>query len=413
MIWHLLKKDVLRLIKQPWGLIFLTAIPVLLAFLMSMIFQGSGSSDMSFSIKLAIEDHDDTFISDLVAGAFQRGELGEMFDVQQIDSGGVQLVEEDEVSALLVIPHGFSDSLLLEKPTSLTLVKNPSQAFGPKIVEEVVTVLAEGGDRLLRLAAGPMQMLREQLLGDEEMSDAQAASFGVQINRIMNKGGSLLLDPPISLKESTVASKPSGESPNMMFGLFLSGIACMSVLFLLNGLAVDFFREKEGFTLFRILVTPAGRFGYFSAKFLYLALAGLLSFILVWVLGFTIWKISINPLQLLPFLLYSICFIVASTALIVFLYSAVKTRGQASAAAPAIIIVLSLVGGGMVPLNSLPHFMRKLAFVSPVYWGADGIQKLVLLNQSLFSLKTHIGILLLISICFTTAAVVLQRRQMP
>ncbi len=411
MIWRLLKKDVLRLIKQPWGFLLLSAIPIFLAFLMSTIFQNSGES-VEFKIKLAIEDHDETFISELVAGAFQRGQLGDMFDVQKMDGGGVELVEQDEVSALLVIPQGFSDSLLLEKPISLTLIKNPSQAFGPKIVQEVVTILAEGGDRLLRIGAEPLEVLREQLSGDSETSDEQVAAMAIKINQIMNKAGSLLFDPPISLSETSLAVKSTSNTTNATFAVFLSGMVCMTVLFLLNGLAVDFFREKEGFTLFRILVTPAGRLGYFFAKFIYLASTALLSFILVWILGFTIWDIPLGLEQILPFLFYAILFVLASTAVVVFLYSLLKTRGQASAATPAIIIVLSIVGGGMVPLDALPGFMKQFAFISPVYWGADGLQELIVLQQPLSTLQTHMMVLLLITFCFAAVALLLQRRQM-
>ena len=412
MIWHLLKKDLLRLVKQPWGFLLLSAVPIVLALLMSLVFQAMDSSDMVLEIDLVIEDHDDTFISEFIPSAFQRGELADLFNVQEVDSGAVEWVEEDRVSAALIIPKGFSDSLLYEKPTTLTLIKNPSQAFGPKIVQETVSILAEGGDRLLRMGAEPIRLIREQMEADSSFSNQQVSAIAVLINQMLNKSGSLLFEPPITLQTRDVLSPSSSSSSNTSFAISLAGIVCMCALFVANGLAVDFFREQDGFTLYRIMVAPAGRVLFFMAKFLYLSAAAFASFVAVWILGFTLWQIPLPLAQVLPFVLFSILFIVAATAVVVFMYSFLKTRGQASAATPAIIIVLSILGGGMVPLHALPGFLQRMAFISPVYWGADGIQQLIVSQRSLADISLHILVLLLITIVFTFTAIWVQRRRM-
>ncbi|MBN1481322.1 ABC transporter permease [candidate division KSB1 bacterium] len=411
-MWILLKKDLLRLIKQPAGFLFLIAVPIVLSSLMGLIFANSEHGVILPHIALVIEDHDDSLLSGLLKNAFHQEELGEMFDVTEVDKDqGRAYIEQDKAAALLIIPAGFSDSLLALTPTELILVKNPSLDFGPKIVEEMVHILAEAADRIVRIGEEPITTIRNELENNERMTDATMAAIAVMINQLMTKTGSLIFDPPITLNKQSVSENESNNSNKSLFASTLCGIATMCLFFILNGLAVDYFREREHYTMYRILVSPTSSFDYILSKYVYLFFAGLISFLAVWSLAFFVWRIPIPLSQVLPFCLMLVIITSSSVGIISLIYSLVRSRSQAAAIIPALIIVFALLGGAMIPIQALPPFFERLSIFSPIYWGVDGLQKILLDQQGLTMLASHIMILILLSIACPTLSLLLQRRR--
>src|SRR6185436_17963589 len=56
----------------------------------------------------------------------------------------------------------------------------------------------------------------------------------------------------------------------------------------------------------------------------------------------------------------------------VFLASFAKSRQQVQGLSTLIILVMSAVGGSMIPLFLMPSWMQKIAVVSVNYWGIQG-----------------------------------------
>lgn len=409
-MWLLFKKDVLRLTKQPAGFLLLIAVPIILSSLMGIIFADNENGAILPHISLIIEDHDNSFVSGVLKSAFNQGELSKMFDVIEVDENqGRPYIEQDKAAALLLIPQGFSDSLFALSATELIIVKNPSLDFGPKIVEETIHILAEAADRIVRLGEQPISDIRNELDNNDNISDATAAAFAVQINRLMTKTGSLIFDPPITLKKQSVSETESDNDNKSFFAGLLCGIATMCLFFVVNGLAVDFFREREHFTLYRILISPTSSFAYLLSKYMYLFLAGFVSLLAVWGLAFLLWRIPIKLTQLLPFSVMLVIITASSVGIISLIYSLVRSRNQASAIVPAVIILFALLGGSMIPVQALPPFFERLALFSPIYWGVDGLQKILLEQQDFSMLFSHITILMLVSIACLVCALLLQR----
>ena len=407
-----MKKDLLRLSKHPVGFLLLIAAPIFIASLMGFVFGGRDDEGMTPHIDLVIEDHDDTFVSGFIKSAFRQGKMADMFNVIEVAAGeGRPLVENDKASALLIIPQGFSDSLWNKKTTELTLIKNPSQAFGPKIAEETIKILAEGGDRLLRIADRPISAIRAEIKVGDEPTDESVAAVAGMINDMMRKSADLIFKPPIKMKEKSLSANNPTFDAKMLFSIFLAGISVMFLYFILNGMAADYFRERDHFTMRRIIISPAGKFRYYFSKHIYLFLAGLVTFTLVWAFGVAVWGVRMPLRLVLPFLTVCIFITFSAAAVISFLYSFFKTRNQAAAATPAVILVLSMLGGGMIPIDSLPNFIKSLTIYSPVYWGVDGLQQILINHKSWHGLMLHFGVLGGIAVVATAAALLVQERK--
>ncbi len=230
-------------------------IPLLIGGLMALVFGRDGGSPEG---RLLIADEHGQFLSQLVANSFSGGPMDEMFDPENVErEEGQALMDGGEATAMIIIPDGFSKALLDDEPSKITLVVNPSQRILPGIVEEMLSILADGafyaqriaGDELRLIAEGPPE-------GENIFSEATAVDL---TRRIRGKLEQLdrYFDPLLIELETDIESEDNGVRTN--FGaLFFPGILFMSLLFIAQGMSGDYWKEHEAGTLSRTAVAPPG-----------------------------------------------------------------------------------------------------------------------------------------------------------
>ena len=411
MIWKLIKKDVQRRIRQPAGYLILLSLPLFFALLMGLVFGPKRSEQSMIQVKLLIEDHDDSFASNFIVNAFGNDELQNMFEVTPLDSGaGRPLMDDGKASALLIIPAGFGDSLLHLNPVALTLIKNPGEAYSPKIAEETIRILAEAGDRFISLAEAPLKTIRHRLDSDTDITEAEMALIAVQSFRMIKKVEKILFPPLITLKSSTVDEEDTETDTSLIFAYILCSILVMTLLFSLELLNRDFFLEQENYTLTRqVLATGITRF--VLAKTLFIYGSGLISFILVWLIGIPLFSISVSLFQIGRLMLFALVLMAGLTGVVAMIYALAKNRNQGQSISPAVILGFSMLGGAMIPLNSMPQFMKQIAVISPVYWGIDGSRRIVLEGAALNDIMPHIIVLGAIAMVLLIPSFIIQQRK--
>ena len=407
MIRKLLNKDLRRRLKNPGGYILLILSPVIWTLFIGLIFSPSKKENILPKIKLLIEDHDAGFVSRMFVGAFSNKELAAMFEVTVLeDTTGRALMDQGKASALVVIPEGFGDSLLTQKQSRITLVKNPGESFLPKVAEETVFVLAEAGDRFSYLSSEALRLIKEESEKDGDFSDNAAAAIAVKFNQLARKASAYLFPPIIKLETETVTQEkePSEQETTrpVLFAYLLCGISLMMLFFLIEALARDIFVESEKKTLYRIIVSPIGARRFVLGKLAFIYVSTLMAYLLVWTIGVVFLSIRIQ--QILLFLAFSALALAVLTGIIGLIYASVKSRSQGEAVAPAVILPFSLLGGSMIPLSAMPQLMKKIAMASPVYWGVDGLHQIIIANATVDAIPLHIGILLVLALLLNTLA---------
>jgi ABC-2 type transport system permease protein len=412
LIWKLLEKDLLRRVRNPAGFLLLLFIPFAFALLIGLAFGPSAQKKTAFKIKLLIDDRDKGFASQMLKYAFGQGELASLFTLESVqgDTGRV-LIDAGKASALLVIPAGFSDSLLHQKPTELSLVKNPSETFGPKIAEETVRMFAEAGDRLARIAAEPLKRIGKRTDLNESPPEAEIASISIQISRLVNRISKYLLPPKITLDvQSTLEKKKENDSSNF-YAANVSRIMVMCLLFLLDVFLRDFYEEKENRTQHRIRIGPVGTNTYVASKILFAFLSGLASLGIVWAGIVALFGVRMDALQWFTFVPFSCVTALALIGVVMPIQAFTRTRSQAQAFAPAVIILFSMLGGCMMPMDVLPPFIQKAAVISPVYWAVNGLQGITIEHAGLLRLMPHFLVLSTVAVVFPTLSFLMIRRK--
>ena len=70
MILHLLKKDISRKFREPFGFLLLTSIPLVFSLLIGVIFGPRSGEESAFKVKILIADRDSSFVSEMFSSAF-------------------------------------------------------------------------------------------------------------------------------------------------------------------------------------------------------------------------------------------------------------------------------------------------------------------------------------------------------
>jgi len=94
-----------------------------------------------------------------------------------------------------------------------------------------------------------------------------------------------------------------------------------------------------------------------------------------------------------------------------FLATVAKTRQQAQNMSTIIILVMSAIGGSMIPLFIMPSILQKVALLSLNYWGIQGFYDLFWRVLPLKDILPKVLILMSIGILLTLASIQLFKKR--
>lgn len=104
-------------------------------------------------------------------------------------------------------------------------------------------------------------------------------------------------------------------------------------------------------------------------------------------------------------------YVIAGTAMGLFITGFIKTQQQLAAVLPTIIVSTSMIGGCMWPVEMMgSKFLRTFAEFLPQRWGMDGLSKVILYNGGIGDVIKPIIILLIIAVVFLLAAIIPYRK---
>lgn len=175
--------------------------------------------------------------------------------------------------------------------------------------------------------------------------------------------------------------------------------AIFGMFFIVIPIAGHMIRERDERSTMRIELIPQAYRFVAMGKIIFFTLVCTLQFIFMFCIG--LWLIPLVGLPALylgahPFtiLLVGICIAYAATAYGYFVGAMFKTANQAMPFGAISTVILSAIGGIWVPADVLSPMMQKLSFISPLRWGIDAINALILRNGDINDVWLHIAILL-------------------
>lgn len=353
------QKDLVRRLRDPLALVLWLGIPLVIG---SLVILASGGSGEVPRAHVLIADQDQSFLSEFLVGAM-ASEQARVFRVEEVaaEEGRARL-ERGEGSALLVIPEGFGEALLLEEPCRLELVTNPSQRIMPGLVEESLSILSEGAFWAHRLLGSELREIAE---GPEDgaafFADARIAAFSAMINARMRGLERWLFPPVIELEVVEDEADAGGEFS--IGTLFFPTMLFMALLFVAQGLSDDVWHERAQGTLRRAVTTPAGAGELFLGKLL---AAGVIAGA-VTAAGLALgWAaFGFDPGAALAALAWGALAGLVLTAMMTAIQLSASSQRGASLVTNVLLFPLLMLGGAFFPFEAMPDWMAAVGRWTP------------------------------------------------
>ncbi len=386
------------------GIIIMMVIPVVMTALFGFVFGENARKDVK--IKVLVEDRDGSFFSQFLTRSFETPQVKKFINPVIVKKGeGEGLIKEGDASALLIIPPKFSYNLVHKKKNELIVVKNPSEQFFPQVIEDLTEMAA-------KLLSAFSQVFHDEIVTFSELfSKKKGNSENIIPDKVLagsykkiEKIGKYLSPLLVSVKTAKISEKKEENSFNI-FSMLLPPISIMFLMFIIEMFLRDILSEKEDGTMQRILFSPVKPSLYIISKIMSGWIMGIFIYFIIVIVGIMFFGIDWGNYIYLSILVVITSFSIAS--FFAFLNSLFRDKNQAATVAAPVILVISAIGGSMIPYEMLPSFIKKISIFSINFWFMDGSNRIL---KSEFPGKNILIIGILGAVLFILSFKILVRR---
>jgi ABC-2 type transport system permease protein len=379
-----------------------------------------------------------------VITAFEAQEASGLLDFEEIsdETAGRGRVDADEVAALVVLPAGFSRSVLplaglvqdelgldvfeMTTESIQALPDDQQQALGrlylqSQEMDQPAPVIEIYASPDYEISASVVQGVLRAVL---EQMNVTTAGVNAIVSRLIAEqvmtgtGGGAALPEAItfapedfnrgaaeSLPIQLDIVSPSGRS----FSWLDYSATSMAVLFLMFAVTSGgwtLLAERQMGTLPRLAVTPTGSLTILLGKTAGVVLTGLLQVGVLWGATSLIGAYWGPPPAVAVALL---ALVLGATGVGTLISAWANSAGQASAIGSTVTLVAAAASGSFLPRTNLPAALQTVSFITPNAWGVEIFLKLQF-GGSLETILPLVGGLLALTVVYFAIAAVGFRR---
>ncbi len=398
MILTIFKKDLKLFFADKKGALLTFALPILLISLFAFAFGGVGGNRTAKPVQLLVVDND--FTKDSKEMLLNLEALKGVKTIAEERVTAINLVKKGKYVAVLIVEKGFQDSVALGKDLPLELKYDAAREIEMGMLQSVL-----------------MQNLMTSV-GKKMMNGKMEASFdanfpGTPKNikekalRLMNSdqaGMNTMMGENNMGLQMTSVIKEAIRKGNLGLIQAVAGTAIMMLLFSIAGIGGGLLDEKEAGTLKRLLYSPVKPTDVLFGKMLAALLLSIFQLSIMFVFSWLVFGLPIfKDLSSLILMIIATAFAVSSFG--IFLVSIAKSRQQLQGYSTIIIMLMSAIGGSMIPLFVMPEIMQQIAVISVNYWGIQGFYDIFWRSLPLTEILPKMGILVAIGLGMTLISV--------
>lgn len=365
-------KDLRLFVQDRRSMLITFAIPLALITLFAFAYGDMDGGGESRPYALPVSDLDATPLSQ----AFME-QLDTLAALTVVPMGLEQAregVRKGKQDCVLIIHPGFADSVRSggELPVELqydeaqaTQVSMLQQSLVPTLINfpfnsgHARTAVGTRIDRMME--NGPVQeRLRARMQFDTLYSTMERGSEGGTAGAF-GVGG--------EVKMTSLVKPATGN--RVVLVQAVAGTAIMMLLFSVVGIGMGLLDERQEGTLKRLLLAPVPRAHILFGKMISANVISIAQLSVMLAFTSLVFGLQVRG-HLTGLLLVIAASAYACSAFGVFLAAVAKSRQQVQGLSTLIILVMSAIGGSMMPLFFMPAFMQKIAVLSVNYWAIQG-----------------------------------------
>ena len=401
-------KDVKLAFRDRAALIFMLLAPFLLTLGMGLVtgrFSGSNSSGIS-DIPVVIVNLDDGEMGQALVDVFNSEDLAELVEPSlgtSPEAARLQ-VDEDEVAAAIIIPAGFTNSIIpkqedldngvMPETVKIEMYANPSRPTSAGIIKSILD------EFMSRIEEGSIsgQTSIVQLLVSGRITPEQAQAAGEDMNqRLQNTSTDEVL--AITLNSSTA----DGEEVEFDVLAYLApGMALMFLMYTVSYGGRSILAEKSQGTLPRLLVSPTNTMQILGGKVFGIFLTGVAQMLIL--IGATSMLFQLKWGDALGVIVLVLVAVFGATGWGMIITALARTPGQVGSIGSAMMLIFGILGGSFISLDQMPPLVQSISRITPNSWALDGFTTLALggtlsnLSAPITALLTMGGVLFVASV---------------
>ncbi len=398
--WILARRDV-------GGFLLLFLMPTILIVVMALVQDAPFRDYQEMQFDLLLVDNDHGSLAKEIKKGLNKSKNFRVVDsldgVPLTDKSLKALLQEGEYKIGIVIPKGATAEVV-----------------------NAANIVANNISKKLGLHALPSRERRDSAYVRMYFDPVSKPTFRVSIYNALDKFityscSNLLIHRLNRLGQNTAADHSSDEFHKIFSGIgikeemlnddkeeakFINSVqhnvpawAIFGMFFIVIPIAGHSIREREEGSSLRVTLIPSARRYVALGKILFYTLICTFQFwfmiaIGIWfmpVIGLPQLTLGINAWVLLP---VAIAIGFSATSFGYFIGSVFKTTNQSLPFGAISIVILSALGGIWVPVDVLPETIQKLALISPLRWGLDAVNAIILRNGCFTNVISNIAVLL-------------------
>ncbi len=383
--WHLMRRDL-------GGLALLFLMPIILIIIMALV------QDAPFK---DYKDHtfDAIFVNEdggKVAASIRQGlleskqfQLIETYNQTPIDFLTTQkLIQKGSYQFAIVVPNGISAEVVnsanvianeMGRQMGLTANLPHRESREGMSVQLMFDPVCKPAFRLAItnvvekfITKIQSDIVLERIAKLSQRTDTDTGTFDIQ-KQLQSVGVKEISSHEKKLMVSKMNSVQHTVPAWAIFGMF----------FMIIIISDSIISERLGGSWTRLKLIPGAFSDILIGKMLFYVLLGIIQFYLMLLVGiFMMPWFGLPSMQLghSPFLLCIMvtCLSCCATTFGILVGSLFKTSNQALPVAAISVVILSAVGGVWVPVEVLPDSLRAVSLISPMRWGLQGINNVLL-----------------------------------
>ncbi len=398
-------KDLTLAFRDRAALILMLAAPFALTLGLGFVTgRFSGSSNQGISeIPVVIVNQDGGQLADALVNVFTSADLAELLDPKEVADPveARKQVDDDEAAAVVLIPAGFSDSVLQASDlVKIEVYANPSRPTSAGVVQSI------SEEFISRVEVGRIggTVAVTQLITHGLINPADAATVGQAIGR--RQADDLSSNALITLQRTTVA----GEEPAQfdVLAYLAPAMALMFLMYTVSNGGRSILAERAGGTLPRLLISPTTNTQVLGGKLLGIFLTGVAQMGILILASALLFGVKWGDPAAISLLIIAAA--AGATGWGSVLAALAKTPAQVMSVGSALMLVFAIIGGSFGNNIPLPDWLQFIAKITPNAWGIQGFSALGN-GGALADVTTHIAALLIMAAVLFAAAVVVFRRQ--
>ncbi len=432
-ILNLALKDLKILIRDRGGLFFVLAFPLIYALFFGAIFSGGGGQSV---MRISVIDRDASAASKSFVERLAKSPSLKLENHPLPQA--MALVRRGKLVAYCILPKGLGESSLFapaQDPPKILVGIDPSRKAEKGFIQGLFAEAWFSGlqetftdtkkmraevDRSMKQAMEAKNLnprtktrLKKMLGSIDQFYAAQEADQGKERSKVgsdlssntQTKKAKVSMGPEFVFKgiEQKRARPASAFEVSFPSSILWGIIACVSAF------ALSIVKERVRGTFLRLEVAPIRKASILVGKAFACFLAAVVVCALMLFFGHLVFGVRIQePIKLATGVLITAF---GFSGIMMFVASLGKTEQSVAGASWAIMIVMMMLGGGMVPLMAMPSWMASLSDLSPVKWGILSLEGAIWRSFSWLELLPSLGLLVGVGVLGLLAGTYLQSRE--